>query len=243
MLSEESSTEISKGSCLLQELYKISQEKQFEITSTVRLRYLTKRACMESGKKTRNFSDNQQHDAAEFLNSVLEHIFKDPPIFQNLKEKIFGGLWQTILTCHNCSRIEVKDMENMPDIVPLELIGENLQECLDNQFTTEVIERNCPYCPSILARKQIETVLEPDVMIFQMKRFEYDNKNKVTNKKHNHLFCPLTLKMERGSSYTLRTIVNHIGSSPNQGHYNLVLYDSQGDNYILLDDKNQEYQY
>jgi len=68
----------------------------------------------------------------------------------------------------------------------------------------------------------VATILEPDVMIIQMKRFEYDNKNKVTNKKHNHLFCPLTLKMERGSSYTLRAIVNHIGSSPNQGHYNLV---------------------
>ena len=71
-----------------------------------------------------------------------------------------------------------------------------------------------------------------------MKRYEYDNKNRVTNKKHNELFCPSTLRMPSGSSYILRAIVNHIGSSPNQGHYNLVLYNSHGENYILLDDEN-----
>ena len=52
------------------------------------------------------------------------------------------------------------------------------------------------------------------------------------------LFCPTTLKTQNGSSYTLCAIVNHIGSSPNEGHYNMVLYNSQGDNYILLDDTN-----
>ena len=238
MLSENSNAEISKGSCILQELYKISKERKFGVTSTVRLRYLTKRACMESGQKTKNFSNNQQHDAAEFLFSVLEHTFTEPPMFQNFKEKIFGGLLQTTFTCHNCSKYETSHMENMPEIIPLQLIGENLQVCLDNLFEYEVIQRNCSQCPSILARKQFKTVLEPDVMILQMKRFEYDNNNRVANKKHNLLFCPPTLKMQSGSIYTLQAIVNHIGSSPNQGHYNLVLYDSQKDNYILLDDKN-----
>ena len=71
-----------------------------------------------------------------------------------------------------------------------------------------------------------------------MKRFEYDIIKQATNKKHNMLFCPPTLKMQNGSSYTLRAIVNHFGSSPNEGHYNLVLYNSQGDNYILCDDQN-----
>ena len=44
------------------------------------------------------------------------------------------------------------------------------------------------------------------------------------------------MKIQNGSSYTLRAIVNHIGSSPNDGLYNLVFYNSQGDNYILLAD-------
>ena len=222
MLTEKSSAEISKGSCLLQELYKISKERKFAVMSTNRLRYLTKRACMESGQITRNFSNNQQHDAAEFLSSVLEHIFKEPPMFLFFKEKIFGGLWQTSFTCHNCSIFETLHMENMPDIIPIELIGKNLELCMENLFTSEVIKRNCSKCPSNL--------------IFQIKRYEYDVINQVTKKKHNPLFCPPTLKIQNGSSYTLQAIVNHIGSSPNQGHYNLVLYNKQGDNYILLDD-------
>ena len=72
-------------------------------------------------------------------------------------------------SCHNCTKFEASQMENMPYIIPVELIGENLQVCLDNLFETEVVERNCPNCPSSLARKQIETVLEPEIIIFQMK--------------------------------------------------------------------------
>ena len=72
-------------------------------------------------------------------------------------------------SCHNCAKFEASQMENMPDIIPVELIGENLQVCLDNLSKTEVVERNCPNCPSSLARKQIETVLEPEIIIFQMK--------------------------------------------------------------------------
>ena len=191
---------------------------------------------MESGQTTRNFSNNLQHDAAEFLTSVLEHIFKEPPMFQCFKEEIFGGLWQTKFTCHNCSKLQTLPIENMPEIVNLELINVKLEVCLENLFSFEVIEKKCSQCPSNLARKQINTVLEPNILIFQMERYEYDAINQVANKKHNMLDCPPTLKMQNGSRYTLCAIVNHIGSSPNEGHYNLVLYNSQGDKYILLDD-------
>ena len=69
-----------------------------------------------------------------------------------------------------------------------------------------------------------------------MMRFHYDSKTQVTKKKHDILNCPPTLKIQNGSSYTLGAIVNHIGSSPNVGHYNTLLYNSKEDNYILLDD-------
>ena len=31
-------------------------------------------------------------------------------------------------SCHNCTKFEASPMENMPDSIPVELIGENLQE-------------------------------------------------------------------------------------------------------------------
>ena len=47
--------------------------------------------------------------------------------------------------------------------------------------------------------------------------------------------------MPSGNSYTLSSIVNHIGSNPADGHYNLYIYDKITDSYVLLDDLNVSY--
>ena len=44
--------------------------------------------------------------------------------------------------------------------------------------------------------------------------------------------------MPSGISYTLSSIVNHIGDQPTEGHYNIVIYDKIDDCFVLLDDKN-----
>ena len=43
--------------------------------------------------------------------------------------------------------------------------------------------------------------------------------------------------MPSGSIYTLSSIVNHIGNSPAEGHYNLLVNDNVNDSYVLLDDQ------
>ena len=44
--------------------------------------------------------------------------------------------------------------------------------------------------------------------------------------------------MPSGSTLTLSSNSNHIGRSPNQDHYNVLIYDPINDCYILLDDLN-----
>ena len=140
---------------ILCELIRLYEMENFSQLSTENLRSIVYHMCIESDEKAQTFIDKKQHDAAEFLSSVLEHTFKDLPVLQCFKEKLFGGLWQTTLTCNDCMKIETSEIENMPDIVPLEIIGEKLEECLDNFFRSEVVERNCPQCHSVLAIKQI----------------------------------------------------------------------------------------
>ena len=45
-------------------------------------------------------------------------------------------------------------------------------------------------------------------------------------------------KLPNGSSYFLCSIINHIGQTPKEGHYNMILYNQMKDSYVLLDDWN-----
>ena len=74
---------------------------------------------MEKGQVTRNFSNNEQHDAGEYLVSVLEHIFEESRLLQNFDEQMFGGLWQTSLSCTHCTTKTDLEINKMPEIVPL----------------------------------------------------------------------------------------------------------------------------
>jgi uncharacterized UBP type Zn finger protein len=191
--------------------------------------------CIAAGQSTHNFSNNEQHDVGEFLSSLLEHIFKDSKIFKNFDEQIFGGLWQTSLSCLNCCNSEELGIEKIPEIIPLNLSGENLQDCFDHFLEAEVIERNCTNCPAIISRKETETVVEPKTLIFQINRYEYERKEKKIMKKHNSLTCPSTLTLKSGSSYALCSIINHIGASPDEGHYNIIVYNEKKNKFVLLD--------
>ena len=64
----------------------------------------------------------------------------------------------------------------MPEIVPLELYGLNLQDCLNHFFLPEIIERKCPSCIAVTSEKVTKTVVDPTTMIFQINRFEFDRK-------------------------------------------------------------------
>ena len=33
-------------------------------------------------------------------------------------------------------------------------------------------------------------------------------------------------------------MINHIGASPDEGHYNIIVYNEKKDKYVLLDDLN-----
>ena len=62
------------------------------------LRKTVHEECEKSGQLLRSFNDTNQHDAAEFLNSMIEHWSKNLP---RTKEAIFDGLSQKTMFCLN----------------------------------------------------------------------------------------------------------------------------------------------
>ena len=122
-----------KESEIFQELFKLTHIPKFSKVSTQRLRYLTKRRCIELGDFRKNFSDNKQHDAGEFCSSILPLIFRDSVKYPNFDEHVFGGVWKSMLTC-TCGDVKELAVEKMPEIIPVEIYGETIQQCLDHYF-------------------------------------------------------------------------------------------------------------
>ena len=44
------------------------------------------------------------------------------------------------------------------------------------------------------------------------------------------------ITLPSGSMYTISSIINHIGNSPDEWQYNILIYDQPKDSFVLLDD-------
>ena len=81
-------------------------------------------------------------------------------------------------------------------------------------------------------------IIEPSTLILQLKRYRYESKNKNVRKRHDEIDLSKKIEMPSGTIYTLSSSVNHIGSTPEEGHYNLLVFDEKNESFVLLDDQN-----
>ena len=167
-----------------------------------------------------------------------EHLFKS----SILEEHIFGGLWQDILEC-SCGKRTENAITKMSEMLPLTCNGENIQQCLDNHFSPHTIERNCLDCKTKTGEKTIVVILEPATLVLQINRYEYNRYEAKAEKNNKKITCPTTINLPSGSFYSLCSIVNHMESSPEEGHYNMLLYNNHTSSYVLLDDTTIHFEY
>ena len=124
----------------------------------------------------------------------------------------------------------------MSDVIPIQIIEGNVEKGLEEMFTAEKFNWKCPKCDSLEATKILEILQEPPTLILQLMRFKFDLTTKEIIKIHDPVFCPQSLLMPSGTTYTLNSSINHIGQNAKSGHYHLVLYDRSNDKLVLLDD-------
>jgi ubiquitin C-terminal hydrolase len=203
--------------------------------STTHIRNIVQSKCFEVAQMGKCFNDNNQHDCVEFIQSLLEHLWNEDEVPLDLKENIFGGLSQEVLTCR-CGHVEELSIQNLPEILPIPLEGENIQMCIEKYFSSEIIEWRCPICPRSKVMKTVKIIKEPETLVLQILRFEYKIDDKNVMKKHDPLVFPIHLNFRRNSLYTLSTVVNHLGDYPQSGHYTSLIYDETSNEFILIDD-------
>ena len=126
---------------IFEELKRLSDLKNYAKSSTLTLRSIVHEECERFGQLQRQFNDNNQHDSAEFLNSILEHLFRNPDT-SSISETLFGGLSQKTMFCQtqNCHQTDQLQIEPISEIIPIEFVGYTLQSCLENLFSPEELE-------------------------------------------------------------------------------------------------------
>ena len=194
--------------------------------------------CIMYQQHTRRFDNNQQFDAAEFLSSLVEHLFKNN---ENIMTSLFGKVQSTIFcTNANCNRAD-QIPSNEVNIVVLQLNGPSLELCLEEYFEPEDIERNCPHCENNMASQATAFSEDPQTIIFQLSRFRYSSKLGRTIKRHDEISIPLNINLPNGPEYKLVGTINHYGESADSGHYTCMLYHSNSGKFVLCDDNQITY--
>ena len=77
--------------CIGSEMYLLSKHESDKPKSTKKLRAIVMQKCLESGQTERNFDNNMQFDCVEFFQTLLEHLWKELSLTDNLNETVFGA--------------------------------------------------------------------------------------------------------------------------------------------------------
>ena len=224
-----------KGNEISKELISLFTNPQFSSQSTNKIRTIVKLKCFKAQQLTRNFNDKLQHDAGEFMASLLEHLFLENLLLIDIDEKVFGGLSQEKITC-NCGKSRLLPIQKLPEILSIQIEDSSIQTCLDNFFSREDIDLECDNCKSLKTKKETCIILEPTTLIIQLKRYEFDHNKKKILKKQDSVICPNKIRLPEGSTYSLSSVLNHIGSSPDNGHYTVSLFDEETNSFVMIDD-------
>ena len=223
------------------ELKSLFETENLAKASTQKLRTIVKTKCFENGQYTKNFNDNMQHDSGEFMLSLFEHLWNENIQEGNhLKENVFGGISQHTLIC-KCGKKVEHHPEDMSEILPIQIIGESVQSGFDEIFSEEYVSRNCSNCEKKSAIKKLSLINEPSTIILQLMRYNFDMKKCETQKNHQPVFCSQNLIMPSGKTYSLKSLISHIGENTRSGHYNVTLFDKESGENILLDDSRVTY--
>ena len=150
-------------------------------------------------------------------------------------KNVFGGLFRDIIKC-KCGYVHELPLQNMADIIPIQLIGHNIQSCIEAFFSSEEVDWKCPSCGLLKCQKKVEVICPPSTLILHLLRFMYDDNEAVTIKQQSPMLSPTQLNLPTGASYVLTSIINHVGEASDSGHYTIIIYDEPRHKFMLIDD-------
>ena len=219
---------------IFRELKRLSNLQSYQTSSTKKLRRIVQELCLGNQQNDRNFDSNAQFDAAEFLGSLLEHMFYGNSEIVN---KLFGRSQETIFCMNPDCNTDDKIPSNAINIVVLPLAGPTLLMCLNEYLTEHVIQRNCPYCHHKSASQVTAFTVDPEIMIFQLNRFKYSEENQTIRKMHDRIQIPTRITLPNNAAYEIVGATFHSGPSTNSGHYTAAIFSKEKNSFYLCNDE------
>ena len=224
-------TQLFYENLILQSLRRIYQKQNLTVTSTQNLRRVVEEECLGSNQ-IRIFNNNDQCDAAEFLQSLLEHLLIDDP---HVSRNLFGQTMETIYCMNaNCNAADNKPSSDVV-ILTLPIVAPTLSMCLERYLGEAELERDCPHCGCKQASQITSFTQDPGILIFQLKRFDAQG-NKITKE----VSVPSRLNLPSGTLYQIIGSANHYGQTVHSGHYTSSIYEKDTGKFFLINDEHQE---
>ena len=132
-------------------------------------------------------------------------------------------------------------MWKLSEVLMVQLKGPSIQDCINDFLQDEKIEHMCTLCKRRTHVKKMTLLTDPSTLIIQLKRYRYEYLKDRATKRQDEIESSKTLTLPSGSIYTISSVINHVGDSPDEGHYNIFIYDPHRDSFVLLDDLDIEY--
>ena len=166
------------------------------------------------------FADYRQHDAHDFMCSLLEQLDKEVNLTNGFLN-IITGATEVKRRCTNCNKggppmedpftslhIEFKD-NNMGEL--------NVEEAIEDLQKTEKFACPCLDCGGNESEKQTSLTTLPEILTLQIKRFVLNEENLKLTKNHTDVAYPREMKLG-DREYELYASINHSGELMG-GHY------------------------
>ena len=219
---------------IFKELKELYETENLALSSTRRLRQIVDSECLMN-REQKDYDDNNQHDAAEFLLSLLQHLLENDIALINY---LFGRT-TTAIFCRNenCNSVSHQSQIEV-QIIMLPLVEYTLESNLQRFFDEEILERNCSKCGHNEGTKVVSFTEDPEILVFQLKRFKFEE-NRIS-KIDSEIFVPTRMNLESGSLYQIIGTINHLGNSPASGHYTSTVYNETKKNFYLINDEEIE---
>lgn len=171
------------------------------------------------------FGNNGQQDAHEAIIKILD-------IIQLVSKQFFTGQFKTTVECTECEYTSVT--YNNFTTLNIDVYGKNIIDCIVNFIKKEPVDGRCA-CGNTKLLKTMTIHKLPRTLIVCINRFEYINgrvcKIKIPLSINNKLRIQNNNIMH---VYALSSVVYHIGSTANSGHYNVDIH--KNNTWYAIDD-------
>lgn len=170
---------------------------------------------------------NEQNDPSElFVRFSLEFTI-------NLLS-LFTLEVSRIITCSVCNATKESENNPLETFLGLSVHGNNVLDSINHFFEKEKLEFKCDKCNSNTCCESSTTLKQvPKVLILYLKRYEKQEDGTIVKTSKEQSFNE-TLRLFDSYTFTLRSVVYHMGSETSNGHY--ACFAKEGDSWINFND-------